>query len=231
MAATAVRRQRSGASYYIAVQSDSRLLSNLLDDGEAYHQHLLLLIDSHSRQSLYSLSAYASATTAAPVSSAFLVVAGSFAGADHALRLYARGVEAWHADMHALQVVQDGIETALRERELLLSRISHSPTGRTSPVARTDLSEIALAELNTLDSQIAEKRQHLDNLLVDAVQRGLKDRCKAMAECGRTWMEMGQMSLRMLEGSDKRDGECTDDMRQFLHNSYSSAVERAEYIA
>jgi hypothetical protein len=113
--------------------SDSRLLNSLLSNEKEYHKQLLLL-DNYSQLSLTAFAAYASASPA-PVARAVIAVAGSFAGADDALRRYAASVEAWQAELRALKELEEDVGTVIRDREILfvgsfpfLFRTLFSPT-------------------------------------------------------------------------------------------------------
>lgn len=101
--------------------SDSRLLNSLLSNEKEYHKQLLVLVDNYSRNSLGTFSAYASASPA-PIAHAVIAVAGSFAGADDALRHYAASVEAWQAELRALKEVEEEVGNVIRDREILFVR-------------------------------------------------------------------------------------------------------------
>ena len=98
--------------------SDLRLLNSLLSNEKDYHKHLLVLVDTHSQASLGAFAAYASASPA-PVSRALIAVAGTFAGADDALRRYAASVETWHAELRALNDFEEDVKNVMRDREIL----------------------------------------------------------------------------------------------------------------
>ena len=98
--------------------SDSRLLTSLLSNEKDYHKQLLGLLDNSSQQSLGAFAAYASASPA-PVARAIIAVAGSFAGADDALRRYAVSIEAWQAELRALKDLEDEVGNVIRDREIL----------------------------------------------------------------------------------------------------------------
>lgn len=98
--------------------SDSRLLTSLLSNEKEYHKQLLGLLDNSSQQSLGAFAAYASASPA-PVARAIIAVAGSFAGADDALRRYAVSVEAWQAELRSLKELEEDVGTVIRDREIL----------------------------------------------------------------------------------------------------------------
>jgi hypothetical protein len=106
--------------------SDIRLLNSLLSNEKEYHKQLLLLVDTHSRNSLAAFSAYASASPA-PIAHAVIAVAGSLAGADDALRHYAASVEAWQAELRALKELEEDVGNVLRDREILFVRLVFSP--------------------------------------------------------------------------------------------------------
>jgi S-formylglutathione hydrolase FrmB len=97
--------------------SDSRLLTNLLSHEKDYTKHLNILLQ-HSQSSLSSFSAYASAS-APPVSTTILAVAGSFAGADDALRRYMGSVEEWRGRLKDLKELEDEVGNIMRDREIL----------------------------------------------------------------------------------------------------------------
>jgi hypothetical protein len=98
--------------------SDLRLLNSLLSTEKEYHKQLLVLLDTHSQQSLGAFAAYASASPA-PIAHALNAVAGTFAGADNALRRYAASVETWHAELRALKDVEEDVKNVMRDREIL----------------------------------------------------------------------------------------------------------------
>ena len=98
--------------------SDSRLLTSLLSHEKEYHKQLLLLLDNYSQLSLTAFAAYAAASPA-PVARAVIAVAGSFAGADDALRRYAVSVEAWQAELRSLKELEEDVGTVIRDREIL----------------------------------------------------------------------------------------------------------------
>ena len=98
--------------------SDSRLLNSLLSNEKEYHKHLLVLLDTYSQQSLGAFAAYASASPA-HVARAVIAVAGSFAGADDALRRYAVSIEAWQAELRALKDLEEDVGSIIRDREIL----------------------------------------------------------------------------------------------------------------
>ena len=98
--------------------SDSRLLTSLLSNEKEYHKQLLGLLDNSSQQSLGAFAAYASASPA-PVARAIIAVAGSFAGADDALRRYAISIEAWQAELRGLKDLEDEVGNVIRDREIL----------------------------------------------------------------------------------------------------------------
>lgn len=97
--------------------ADSRLLTNLLTHEKDYSKHLLALLD-YSHASLASFSAYASASSP-PSSNAILAVAGSFAGADEALRRYGSSVEVWRDHLKDLKDLEEDIGNVMRDREIL----------------------------------------------------------------------------------------------------------------
>jgi hypothetical protein len=98
--------------------SDSRLLNSLLSTEKEYHKQLLVLLDNYSQQSLAAFTAYAAASPA-PVARAVIAVAGSFAGADDALRRYAVSIETWEAELRALKELEGDVGNVIRDREIL----------------------------------------------------------------------------------------------------------------
>jgi len=102
--------------------SDSRLLNSLLSNEKEYHKQLLVLLDNYSQQSLGAFAAYASASPA-HVARAVIAVAGSFAGADDALRRYAVSIEAWQAELRALKDLEEDVGSIIRDREILFVRL------------------------------------------------------------------------------------------------------------
>ncbi|KZP22929.1 hypothetical protein FIBSPDRAFT_704413, partial [Athelia psychrophila] len=97
--------------------SDSRLLLNLINHEKDYIKQLHSLLD-YSHASLASFQAYAAAS-APPASGVIVAVAGSFAGADEALRRYAGAVDAWRAQLKDLKTLEDDVGTIMRDREIL----------------------------------------------------------------------------------------------------------------
>jgi hypothetical protein len=110
--------------YFLMVHrpSDSRLLNSLLSNEKEYHKQLLVLLDNYSQQSLGAFAAYASASPA-HVARAVIAVAGSFAGADDALRRYAVSIEAWQAELRALKDLEEDVGSIIRDREILFVRL------------------------------------------------------------------------------------------------------------
>ncbi|KAI9439220.1 hypothetical protein H4582DRAFT_2142690 [Lactarius indigo] len=207
--------------------SDLRLLNSLLSYEKEYHKQLLVLLDTHSQQSLGAFAAYASASPA-PVARALIAVAGSFAGADDALRRYAASVDTWHAELRTLKDLEEDVKNVMRDREILVTRLiklskNQKPTrdsfignlgSATSDASLTSLNSFtpavvsssklssAQAELQACESHLASKEKELDQLRASTVRRGLESRCKAMVECGWNWGEMGKEGLRALEGME-----------------------------
>jgi hypothetical protein len=104
--------------------SDLRLLNSLLSNEKEYHKQLLLL-DNYSQLSLTAFAAYASASPA-PVARAVIAVAGSFAGADDALRRYAVSIEAWQAELRTLKDLEEDVGNVNRDRDILFVILSYS---------------------------------------------------------------------------------------------------------
>jgi len=102
--------------------SDSRLLNSLLSNEKEYHKQLLVLLDNYSQQSLGAFAAYASASPA-HVARAVIAVAGSFAGADDALRRYAVSIETWQAELRTLKDLEEEVGNVMRDREILFVRL------------------------------------------------------------------------------------------------------------
>ena len=97
--------------------ADSRLLTNLLAHEKDYHKQLLTLLD-HSRASLASFTAYASASSPS-LSQTIIAVAGKLAASDDALRKYAGAVEQWREHLRVLKDEEDDVGSILRDREIL----------------------------------------------------------------------------------------------------------------
>lgn len=97
--------------------ADSRLLTNLLSHEKDYSKALSNVFDA-SQTAVASFSAYASAT-APPISHVIITVAGTFAGADAALRNYAASVEQWQSELKTLKAAEDEIGNIMRDREIL----------------------------------------------------------------------------------------------------------------
>lgn len=106
--------------------SDSRLLNSLLSNEKEYHKQLLALVDNYSQHSLTAFAAYASASPA-PVARAVIAVAGSFAGADDALRRYAVSVEAWEAELRSIKELEEEVGNIMRDREILFVHLVFVP--------------------------------------------------------------------------------------------------------
>ncbi|KAI0300629.1 hypothetical protein B0F90DRAFT_1629505 [Multifurca ochricompacta] len=215
--------------------SDSRLLNSLLSNEKDYYKQLLVLLDTYSQQSLSTFAAYASASPT-PVARAVIAVAGSFAGADDALRRYAASVEAWQAELRALKDLEEDVGNVLRDREILVTRLiklskNQKPTrdsfigtfgSSIGDLSQTSLNSFsspgpspsklgaAQAELQACEAHLALKEKELDQLRASAVRRGLEARCKAMVECGWNWGEMGKEGLRALEGIENIASRATD---------------------
>ncbi|KAH9013234.1 hypothetical protein EDB85DRAFT_2158382 [Lactarius pseudohatsudake] len=224
--------------------SDLRLLNSLLSNEKEYHKQLLVLLDTHSQQSLGAFAAYASASPA-PVARALIAVAGSFAGADDALRRYAASVETWHAELRALKDFEEDVKNVMRDREILVTRLiklskNQKPTrdsfignlgSATSDASLTSLNSFtpavvsssklasAQAELQACESHLASKEKELDQLRASTVRRGLEARCKAMVECGWNWGEMGKEGLRALEGMENSH-ENGNDVSSHYHKLF-----------
>ncbi|KAH9012773.1 hypothetical protein EDB85DRAFT_2036574 [Lactarius pseudohatsudake] len=225
--------------------SDLRLLNSLLSNEKEYHKQLLVLLDTHSQLSLGAFAAYASASPA-PVARALIAVAGSFAGADDALRRYAASVETWHAELRALKDLEEDVKNVMRDREILVTRLiklskNQKPTrdsfignlgSATSDASLTSLNSFtpavvsssklasAQAELQACESHLASKEKELDQLRASTVRRGLEARCKAMVECGWNWGEMGKEGLRALEGMENSH-ENGNDVSSHYHKLLS----------
>ncbi|KAI0052374.1 hypothetical protein FA95DRAFT_1675340 [Auriscalpium vulgare] len=187
---------------------DPRLLTTLLADAREYHKHLSVLLDTYAQHSLLSLSAYAS-TSPAPVARAVIAVAGSFAGADDALRRYANSVEAWQTELQAIKGLEEEMSNATRDREILVTRLlEQSRSQRTRKPSTTTLgssnsgsmADAAQEELRVSDRELTVKKQRLSALRTAALRDGLHRRCEAMIECGQTWADMGKAGMRVLEG-------------------------------
>jgi len=85
-----------------------------------------------------------------------------------------------------------------------ISLHSFTPPGPSSKLGA------AQSELQACEAQLAAQERELDELRVSAVRRGLEARCKAMAQCGWNWWEMGKEGLRALEGIDSSAPNGTD---------------------
>jgi len=97
-----------------------------------YHKQLLGLLDNYSQQSPGAFAAYASASPA-PVARPIIAVAGSFAGADDALRRYAISIEAWQEELRTLKDLEDEVGNVIRGREILfVHTLSFLPFSRTA---------------------------------------------------------------------------------------------------
>jgi hypothetical protein len=57
------------------------------------------------------------------VARAVIAVAGSFAGADDALRRYAISIEAWQEELRTLKDLEDEVGNVIRDREILFVHI------------------------------------------------------------------------------------------------------------
>ncbi|KAI0043052.1 hypothetical protein FA95DRAFT_1575350 [Auriscalpium vulgare] len=183
--------------------SDPHLLTNVLADSQEYHKHLLVLLDIYAAPTLLSLSAYAAAAPA-PVARAVLAVAGSFAGADDALRRYADSVEVWEGELRALKGLDEEVGRAVRDRDILVTRLFEQSKTQLSKTSVRSGSNVHLdavqTELRASEVRLAARKKKLDEGRVGAIRRGLEVRCSMMVECGRTWIQMGEAGLRVLEG-------------------------------
>ncbi|KAI0061100.1 hypothetical protein BV25DRAFT_1806084 [Artomyces pyxidatus] len=191
---------------------DPRLLTNLLADEKEYHKHLIVLLDTYAHHSQLSLSAYASASPT-PVARAVIAVAGSLAGADDALRRYAQSIDASLTEMLSLKELEDEITRAIRDRDVLVARLfrrsKNATRGSVSGTLSSSSTKVdeAHAELQSSEADLAAKQRKLDSSRMQALRKGMGERCKGMVACGKTWMEMGQAGLRVIEGIQDTD-EC-----------------------
>lgn len=205
-------------------------LFNLLADEQEFYKHLLILLDTHAHNSLLSLSAYASVAPA-PAARAIIAVAGCLAGADDAMRRYASSVEAWISEVRELKDLdqetagaEDGGEIRCVDdlssvaSIILTLTFDNSPSRSLKRMKKQRLSPIPPSSSCASGSQVtltrpsvsdlSDRQPRLDALRISAVKRGLGGRCRAMIDCGRTWMEMGKAGLRVLEGAGcARGGE------------------------
>ncbi|KAI0052760.1 hypothetical protein FA95DRAFT_1569019 [Auriscalpium vulgare] len=190
---------------------NSRLITNLLADEREYHKHLMVLLDGYAGHALLSLSAYAHAFGPLPLSRSLIAVAGSLGSADDALRKYAESLGVWQAALCLLQALEDEVDHATRDRDILMVHLFKSQQlsteGSNGGAGTSATSQIDSLQANLVASEVrleASKRK-LEETQALAIQKGLSARCKAMLDCGRTWLLMGEAGLRVLEGIHVND--------------------------
>ena len=61
---------------------------------------------------------------------------------------------------------------------------------------------LAQNELHACETHLSEKERILVQMREGAIIGGLKSRCKALAECGTRWEELGRMGLGALDPYD-----------------------------
>ncbi|KAH9895680.1 hypothetical protein C8Q73DRAFT_644207 [Cubamyces lactineus] len=232
--------------------TDSRLLANLLSHEKDYSKHLAILLD-YSQSTLASFSAYAAACPP-PTSQVIVAVAGALAGADDALRTYAAAVERWQEQLKALKAMEDDVGNIMRDREILVTRLikaskqqkptrdsvlGGSPSGSSLSVSKPEVHvgqklSSAQAELQACEAHLAAKEQELNVFRLHTIKSGLQARCKALAECGWAWGEMGKEGIRALDILDMANGHGTPLAHPYLHKplpSYDKAGSDVSSIA
>ncbi|KAI0324289.1 hypothetical protein GY45DRAFT_1263144 [Cubamyces sp. BRFM 1775] len=215
--------------------TDSRLLANLLSHEKDYSKHLAILLD-YSQSTLASFSAYAAACPP-PTSQVIVAVAGALAGADDALRTYAAAVERWQEQLKALKEMEDDVGNIMRDREILVTRLikaskqqkptrdsmlGGSPSGSSLSVSKPEVHvgqklSAAQAELQACEAHLAAKEQELNVFRLHTIKSGLQARCKALADCGWAWGEMGKEGIRALDVLDMANGHGTPLAHPYLH--------------
>ncbi|KAI0631421.1 hypothetical protein C8Q77DRAFT_1126675 [Trametes polyzona] len=215
--------------------SDSRLLANLLNHEKDYSKHLSILLD-YSQSTLASFSAYAAAC-APPTSQVIVAVAGALAGADDALRNYAAAVERWQDQLKALKDMEDDVGNIMRDREILVTRLikaskqqkpardsvlGGSPSGSSLSITKPEVHvgqklSAAQAELQACEAHLANKERELNAFRTHTIKSGLQARCRAMAECGWAWGEMGKEGIKALDMLDIANGHGSPFTHPYLH--------------
>ncbi|KXN91531.1 hypothetical protein AN958_00553 [Leucoagaricus sp. SymC.cos] len=64
----------------------------------------------------------------------------------------------------------------------------------------------ARAELQACEAHLANKERELEGARITAIRDGLRIRCNALTECGRTWVEMGGQALQTAENLQVKEG-------------------------
>ncbi|KAL5536628.1 hypothetical protein ACEPAF_451 [Sanghuangporus sanghuang] len=226
--------------------ADSRLLSNLLNHERDYVRSLYTQLEV-GQASLASFSAYAAASPP-PASRAIGSVATALVGAQDALRGYVLAVEEWCEQLKMLKDMEDEVGNIARDREILVDRLIKasktnnpkrrsllSPSGNNqgSPVfsgSHHSLDQLAFSnsklnlaqsELQACETHLTEKERILAQMRESCIAGGLKMRCRALAECGSKWSEVGKIGLQALESTNSRSalGDGTDDVRSLDRNN------------
>lgn len=67
----------------------------------------------------------------------------------------------------------------------------------------------AQAELQACEAQLATKEREIERSRITAVRDGLRIRCNALIQCGRTWVVMGKDASSVLESLHLDEGMST----------------------
>ncbi|KAL5531161.1 hypothetical protein ACEPAG_4037 [Sanghuangporus baumii] len=228
--------------------ADSRLLSNLLNHERDYVRSLYTQLEV-GQASLASFSAYAAASPP-PTSRTIGSVATALVGAQDALKGYVLAVEEWCEQLKMLKDMEDEVGNIARDREILVDRLikasktnnpkrrsllSSSGSNQGSPVfsgSHQSLDQLgfsnsklnlAQTELQACETHLTEKERILAQMRESCIAGGLKMRCRALAECGLKWSEVGKIGLQALESTNPRSSldDGTDNVR-FLDRTNST---------
>ncbi|KAL5492714.1 hypothetical protein ACEPAI_4161 [Sanghuangporus weigelae] len=220
--------------------ADSRLLSNLLNHERDYVRSLYTQLEV-GQASLASFSAYAAASPP-PASRTIGSVATALFGAQDALKGYVLAVEEWCEQLKMLKDMEDEVGNIARDREILVDRLikasktnnpkrrsllSSSGSNQGSPVfsgSHQSLDQLgfsnsklnlAQTELQACETHLTEKERILAQMRESCITGGLKMRCRALAECGSKWSEVGKIGLQALESTNSRSSldDRTDNVR------------------
>ncbi|KAL5513458.1 hypothetical protein ACEPAH_3857 [Sanghuangporus vaninii] len=219
--------------------ADSRLLSNLLNHERDYVRALYTQLEL-GQASLASFSAYAAASPP-PASRAIGSVATALVGAQDALKGYVLAVEEWCEQLKMLKDMEDEVGNIARDREILVDRLIKasktnnpkrrsllSPSGNNqgSPVfsgSHHSLDQLAFSnsklnvaqtELQACETHLTEKERILAQMRESCIAGGLKMRCRALAECGSKWSEVGKLGLQALESTNSRSSLDRNNLTQ-----------------
>ncbi|KII84868.1 hypothetical protein PLICRDRAFT_701595 [Plicaturopsis crispa FD-325 SS-3] len=176
-------------------RTSPRLLSNLSQHEKAYTAHLLAL----PTPAAPFLAAYA--PTTAPI-------ADALTRADEALRLWAASGEAWEDILKELKNKEEEVGNVLRDREILVTRLIKASKSKPSrmaglpssssttslPAATSNIKlSAAQAELQACEAHLALLQRQLEEMRVQALGTGLRERCRALVACSEVLGECGRV--------------------------------------